>query len=528
MTARERHSLADAAIDGVLRATTRPYRFVYLDVQSPPWLRTRLAERATAGELEVVRFDEPVWPQEARLRIADDIDTDYVVFLDNDVEVAPGWLDALVRCADETGAGIVGPLYLWGDGVKPPTIHMAGGVLTESATSAGRVLEEAHLLQGANAAAAADLIRRPCDYLEFHCMMIRTSLLRGDSVLDGRLRCVHEHIDASLSAKKRGHASLLEPAAQVTYLAFADYRLDELAFFRARWSAEEAEANIATFCRKWNVVDDARSFGGVRAFLSQHVAQVDPLRAGHPVPRDAPMPRAALCQTRSELLEAAAQVGYRAGELSLFADAYHVAHVLMDGGYRPCGRPFINHLVGTASALVHYGLRAETVAAGLLHAAYTHSPPHTDGARAALASVQALLGGRGHPIESRVRAYTQAGANGPAARGSGAAMPSVLDAEVAVIAAANELDMHWSGEFRYSGRRDELGVEAFGRISGMCATLGLTGLCESVTIARGDRPPDVAATLVTGIAASYRISADRSGAVAMAVNELSALSAPDF
>ena len=60
------------------------------------------------------------------------------------------------------------------------------------------------------------------------------------------------------------------------------------------------------------------------------------------------------------------QAAYRADELALIANAYHVAQVLMDGGYRPCGRPFINHLVGTASVLVHYGLRAETVASGLL------------------------------------------------------------------------------------------------------------------------------------------------------------------
>ena len=45
MTARERHSLAETAIDSVLRATRPPYRFIYLDVQSPAWLRERLTER---------------------------------------------------------------------------------------------------------------------------------------------------------------------------------------------------------------------------------------------------------------------------------------------------------------------------------------------------------------------------------------------------------------------------------------------------------------------------------------------------
>ncbi|HET9046777.1 MAG TPA: glycosyltransferase [Casimicrobiaceae bacterium] len=529
MTARERHSLADAAIDGVLRATARPYRFLYLDVKSPPWLRARLAARAAAGELEVVPFDTPLWPQEARLRVAADIDTDYTVFLDNDVDVAPGWLDALVRCADETGAGIVGPLYLWGDGVKPPTIHMAGGVLCETADGTHRVLEERHELQDADAAAAAALTRRPCDYVEFHCMLVRTSLLRGDSILDGRLRCVHEHIDASLTAKERGSATVFEPAARVTYLALADYRLDDLAFFRSRWTSAETEANIATFCRKWNVVDDARSFAGVRTFIIKHLGQVDLLHPTCRAARDAPMPLEALCQTRSALLDAAARIGYRPDELEFIARAYHIAHMLADAGYRPCGRPFINHLVGTASVLVHYGLRAEAVAAGLLHAAYTHSPPHSGGSRAALTLVREMLGGRGHAIESRVRAYTRASANGVSMRSAGGDVGamSLPEAEVAVVDAANELDMHLSGEFRYSKRSDMMTADAFHRVVEVCALLELPGLHASLARARDDRT-DVAPTLVTSMPMSYRISRDRGGAVAMAVNELSALSAPDF
>jgi hypothetical protein len=45
--------------------------------------------------------------------------------------------------------------------------------------------------------------------------------------------------------------------------------------------------------------------------------------------------------TRSELLGAATQSGYRADGRA-DRQRYHVAQVLMDGGYRPCGRPFIN------------------------------------------------------------------------------------------------------------------------------------------------------------------------------------------
>src|SRR5690348_15654431 len=101
MTARERHSLAEAAIDSVIADTRGSYRFIYVDVDSPAWLREVLAAHESARHLEVLRLDGPRWPQEARARVLDAIDTDYVVFIDNDVQVEDGWLDALIACADE-------------------------------------------------------------------------------------------------------------------------------------------------------------------------------------------------------------------------------------------------------------------------------------------------------------------------------------------------------------------------------------------------------------------------------------------
>jgi GT2 family glycosyltransferase len=39
----------------------------------------------------------------------------YVVFIDNDVLVTPGWLGSLVRRTEETGAWLVGALYCFGE-----------------------------------------------------------------------------------------------------------------------------------------------------------------------------------------------------------------------------------------------------------------------------------------------------------------------------------------------------------------------------------------------------------------------------
>jgi GT2 family glycosyltransferase len=521
MTARERHSLTEAAIESIVADTPRPFRFVYVDAQSPEWLRESLAANAGDWGLEVVRFDEPFWPHEARRRIAPMIDTEYAVFLDNDVQVEEGWLDALVACADETGAGIVGPLYLWGDGIAPPKVHMAGGKLVESEEAGRRVLDESHYLFNADPRQVKhELVRRPCDFVEFHCMLIRSELLRDPALFDPAIRCVHEHIDVALQARAQGHSIWFEPAARIHYMAYADHMLDDLGFFRQRWSVAEGESSIARFARKWNVIDDARSFGGVRNFIASHLELIDPLRCDAPDPAERMRSMAAseLAQSRSGLLDLAIARGYSTSEIAEIAQAFVVAQRLFDGIYRPCGRPFLDHVVGTASVLVRYDFLPRVVSAGLLHAAYSHAKPHPGGPEATLRAVAEALGGDGGALERRVRAYTDRDAPAAALAGIGeeldAAAPaaadplsalSIFDAEILAIEAANEIDMHLSGEFRYSGRADELAADKLPRIEAVCRALGVGGMYETLMRARATTTPAPEA-LQTQILASYRLA----------------------
>ena len=527
MTVRERHALAAQAIESIVSHTARPYRFIYVDVQSPDWLREWLARRSGELGLEVVRFDEPLWPQETRRRIVGMIDTDYVVFIDNDVQVEDGWLESLVACADETGAGIVGPLYLMAGGTLPTLIHMAGGKLTEAPAEGGRILQVEHLLDHADPATVADkLFRQPCDFVEYHCMMIRGELLRDGELLDPRMLSVHEHIDTALSVRQRGYPIFVEPSAKVTYLAFADYMLDDLPLFRDRWSREAAESSIDAFCRKWGVVNDDRSFGILRTFVRGHAGQVDPIRASAVARPDRlrTMRREELRQTRSDLLDLATERGYEAKEVAWLANCYHVAQVLTDGGYRPCGRPFINHLAGTASVLIRYDFRIEIVGAGLLHAAYTHCPPHQAGPRATADLVCAALGGKDSALEKRVRAYTKRESD----RGALSPQPtspstiSVADAEITAIAAANEVDMHLNGEFRYSGRTDGIRPQVTEQIAHVCRVLGVGGLAETLLQAQR-QPTAVKPELLTGITFSYRVGPDKRSVVRMMGDAVSAL-----
>ncbi len=263
MIARERHALTETALEYVNRNTAKPYRLIYTDGQTPEWLWQRLEQRAPEWGLELMRQHKPLWPQALRNRALDSITTDYVVLIDNDVLVSPGWLEKLVSCADETNAGIVGPLYLWGDGVKKPLIHMAGGYLEKTSTEAGDILRQFHPFENAEyEKVIAELSRKQCDNVEFHCMLIRTSVLKEMGGFDESILNVHEHVDTCLSAKKLGWTTYMEPAAQVHFLHFAPYRLEDIAMLRWRWADASTETSIEAFCKKWH----AQSPGHIRQY----------------------------------------------------------------------------------------------------------------------------------------------------------------------------------------------------------------------------------------------------------------------
>jgi GT2 family glycosyltransferase len=481
ITCRERYQLTEMMIDELVRNTRIPIRLLYADTGDPDWLRAKIADRSQEWSLEVIRLDDHFWPTQVRRRIVDLIDTKYAVFIDNDVLVRPGWLEQLYECAEQTGAGIVGPLYLWGKDAHSDVIHMAGGGLDWQRGDSGNdvALIGSHRCAGAKLGQIT-LRREECDFVEFHCMLMRREVFRDPLIFDETIVCVHEHIHASLVAGELGYKTVLEPAAKVNYLAFFPYTLADLSNFRWRWSLEAGEASIRAFAKRWGIVDDDRSFGGVRKFLRVHQAQVDPVRASlqDPLISQTPMQEGDLKQTFAWFMELALRRCYQTRDLEQIEEAYWRALSLSNGGYRPCGRPFINHLVGTASVLVHYGFQVRLVQAALLHAAYTHAPHFEGGPEKTVEAVANTLGGLGSILERTVRAYTERSLRWQqlSELPNWQFVATMSDVDTAILTLANEIDMSLSGEVRITGRSDAGTGPALSKASDICQMLGVPGM----------------------------------------------------
>jgi glycosyltransferase involved in cell wall biosynthesis len=255
---RERFSFTQEALERLYAVTQPPFRLVYVDGGSPRHIRDYLKTQAQKHGFDLIRTDHYLSPNEARNLAARAVGTKYVVFIDNDVLVTPGWLDALVACAEETGAWVVGPLYCIG----PPeleTVHMAGGVCHVLEEAGRRRLVDRHRLVGKRwADIRASVTREAVELVEFHCMLVRMEVFETVGPLDEDLLSVHEHLDLCMTIRQAGGSIYFEPATAVTWMAPPPLAWSDLPFFLRRWSELWNRASLEHFDQKWALNEDER------------------------------------------------------------------------------------------------------------------------------------------------------------------------------------------------------------------------------------------------------------------------------
>lgn len=253
---RERFGLTATVLDALYTHTEIPFRLVCVDGGSPRRVYRQLQARAAKHDFLLIRKDHFLSPNQARNIALRKINTRYVVFVDNDVLVTPGWLQSLVDCAEQTGCAICGPLQLIGP-LQAERIHIAGGIAHIAERDGRRTLIDEHRLCGRRVSdVRAALQREPCEQIEFHCMLARTDLFRDIGLLDEQLLNVHEHTDLCLLARHHGYEVYFEPASMVSYLPPDSFTWHELRYFMLRWSEIWTQTSIGAFTKKWNLPPD--------------------------------------------------------------------------------------------------------------------------------------------------------------------------------------------------------------------------------------------------------------------------------
>ncbi|WP_051764218.1 glycosyltransferase family 2 protein [Streptomyces sp. NRRL F-5135] len=254
ITSRERFSYAEESLKSFYEHTRVPCHVVYVDVNSPRDRWERLRRLSDERGFTAVRVNKYVSPNCARnigLRYAVG---EYVVFLDNDVEYTPNWLEPLLSCADEEKAALVGPLYLHGP-LQEQTVHMAGGDMEFSGTWGTRsfVQTQRHFMKHLSEVPAEELRRQRCDIIEFHCALVRRSVFDQVGGMDEGLLTTREHLDFSRRVLDAGGTVWFEPASVITYRMPPPFALTDLPYFMLRWSDAWTAETLKHFANKYGI-----------------------------------------------------------------------------------------------------------------------------------------------------------------------------------------------------------------------------------------------------------------------------------
>src|SRR5262245_19121199 len=96
---RERFGDSARSLDSIYEHSDAPFDLVYVDGGSPRYVRDYIATAASARGFKLIRSEVFLSPNQARNLGLYHVRTRYVVFIDNDVVVSPGWLTPLIACA---------------------------------------------------------------------------------------------------------------------------------------------------------------------------------------------------------------------------------------------------------------------------------------------------------------------------------------------------------------------------------------------------------------------------------------------
>lgn len=281
LTQRERFSYTRQSLESIYEHTKIPFSLVYVDAGSPDHIRRYLAAAAREKGFQVVRLEHYLSPNQARNVGLSQVKTKYVVFVDNDVIVTPHWLERLVACAEETNAAVVGPTICISEPVHE-MIHNPGGSIEIKedwieGMPVRRFHHKCHFKRKIEDVQDR-LNRAECDYVEFHCMMVRTDIFDKTGPLDEKLLSTREHLDFCMLVAQAGGRIVAERDIIVTYVPGPPVEWSDLEFFMLRWSNAWDLASLEHFIKKWNLAEDGYFHKRYeRLGFRRHKAYVKPL-----------------------------------------------------------------------------------------------------------------------------------------------------------------------------------------------------------------------------------------------------------
>ncbi len=250
------------------------FKMLIMEGHAPKQVRLGLEQIASKHDnCKIVYSDKWRFPHEFVNQAIPMIDTKYVVFIDNDVEVMEGWLENLVATAEKEKAGCIHPIYLTVKANDPSQkIHIAQGKLYKEKKGDKWIIDTVATYSGTSLKEYPDKNAKTSQFFEWHCVLFSKALLDKVGLLDDLV--IAEHLDYSLRIEKAGEKIFLEPKAVVCYEyeRIWKFRGADRKYMLFRWDLNKVVESNERLQRNWNL--DPESTKRRTYFAEEHTGRV--------------------------------------------------------------------------------------------------------------------------------------------------------------------------------------------------------------------------------------------------------------
>lgn len=190
-------------------------------------------------------------PMEAMRKVRSELHSDYVVFLDNDSRVTPGWLTPLVDAAEQKNAAVVYPVILEKSGVdygEQIRNHLFTTEIRSVKVDDQPYLIEHKTYRRARVEDLPDEISESQAF-ELHCVMFNVDILKSIELPQMTIR---EHLDIGMQLRSRNWKIYVVPQSNVIFDNLGTRaHLSDLKYFIARWNEEITRNSSNLFQKRW-------------------------------------------------------------------------------------------------------------------------------------------------------------------------------------------------------------------------------------------------------------------------------------
>lgn len=251
ITPRDRYTGVGDCITNLYNCTPQPFKLIVVDAGYPAELRREI-EQAVSGKdnAEIVDMGRVI-PMESMARVRNQVETPYVMFLDNDSDVTANWLPPLLETAERTGAAIINPLTLERSGVdtgEDLRCHLySSDIRVVDVEGTPYLIENKHFRRTPHRDIPKEV--RETETFELHGVMFETAALKA---IDIPRMTIREHIDISMQIRALGRTQVVDPRSVVEFDNLGTRAsLHDLAYFNHRWNQKIMSESSDLFARRW-------------------------------------------------------------------------------------------------------------------------------------------------------------------------------------------------------------------------------------------------------------------------------------